>query len=235
MKPVILITVVIVFYSCRHPAPESAAPANGVGGNGGGPGSRLICFQTDILPIFQTNCATSGCHDATSAQKGYILDSYTNLFKKNGSVNNSNIRPYYPENSDLYRVLFRTGNDKMPPVPDPDLTTVQKNIIARWISEGAQNTVDCSSKCDSNEYKFAANIKPLLQNYCTGCHSGANPPLGVNLTTYAGVHDIAVNGLLYGEVAHLPGYDPMPKGTGKLSDCELAQIRKWVEAGSLNN
>lgn len=238
------IAIVSVFiHSCKHLPPEAGAPpggngtgtGTGGGGNGGGVGSNAICFQSDILPIFQSNCAKSGCHNAASNEKGYILDTYDNLFKKDSRFEPNNIKVNYPEDSKLFQVLFETGNKKMPPPPNPDLTTVQKNLIARWIREGALNTINCNAVCDSTQFKFSANVQPILQNHCTGCHSGPAPPNGINLTSYTGAHDIAIGGLLYGVVAHLPGYDPMPKGTGKLSDCEIAQIRKWIQAGSLNN
>ncbi len=111
----------------------------------------------------------------------------------------------------------------MPPSSNADLTTTQKNLIARWITEGAKNTINCNVSCDSNQFKFAANIQPILQNYCTGCHSGSAPASGIDLTTYSNVKSVATSGLLYGVVAHLPGYNPMPKGSlDKLPDCEIA-------------
>lgn len=224
--------VAVGFYACKHLPPETPAPTTGGGGSGG---TTLVCFQSEILPLFQTNCAKSNCHDAASNKDGYILDSYDNLFKKDGRPEKNNIKPGNPEDSKIYKVLFETGNDKMPPPPNPDLTSVQKNLIARWIKEGAQNTGFCVSSCDSTQFKFAANIQPILQTHCTGCHSGPTPPNGVNLTTYASVQPLALNGLLYGVVAHLPGYDAMPKGSGMLSACEIAQIRRWAQAGAPNN
>ena len=243
MKKLLVLLLIIsgvIMYACKHQLPVTPTlPTTGGGGNGGGPGSTLICFQTEILPLFQTNCAKSGCHDASSGRKGYILDSYANLFKKDGKTEPNNIRPFDTDHSKLYKVLYETGNDKMPPPPNPDLTIIQKNLIARWIEEGAQNTTNCVAVCDSNSFKFAANIQPILQNHCTGCHSGTNPPNGVNLTTYAGAKAVATSGpapgLLVGVTQQLPGFDKMPKGSGMLSACELAQIRKWVIAGSLNN
>jgi hypothetical protein len=244
MKKLLIILMALLsvcIYACRHLPPEVTAPpgnggtGTGGGGNGGGPGSNAVCFESEILPLFQSNCAKSGCHDATTHQKGYVLDSYDNLFKKDGRFEQNNIKVNNPEDSKLYEVLFETGSSKMPPLPNPDLTTVQKNLIARWIREGALNTTNCNTTCDSNSFKFSANIQPLLENHCTGCHSGPNPPNAVNLTTYDGVRFVAAGGLLYGVVAHLPGYDPMPKGSGQLSVCEIAQIRKWVQAGMLNN
>lgn len=236
----LLISSGVLIYACKHQLPVlPPAPITGGGGTGGGSGSNLICFESEILPLFQTNCAKSGCHDASTHKDGYVLDSYSNLFKKENKTDNSNIRPFDPDHSKLYKVLYQTGSDRMPPPPNPDLTVTQKNLIARWITEGAQNTTNCVATCDSNSFKFAANILPIMQNHCTGCHSATNPPNGVNLTTYAGVKATATSGaapgLLIGTTQQLPGFSKMPKGSGMLSACELAQIRKWVNAGSLNN
>lgn len=238
---ILLLTIsAVLMYACRHTPPEAIPVQPGGGGNGGtngggGTGSDVVCFESQVLPVFQSNCAKSGCHDAASHQKGYVLDSYDNLFKKEGKAEDKNIRLYNPENSELYEVLFETGTKKMPPPPNPELTTVQKNLIARWINEGAKNTANCNISCDSSQFLFSADILPVLQNHCTGCHSGPNPPNGVDLTTYASVRPVATSGLLYGVVAHLPGFVPMPKGTGMLSDCEISQIREWVNAGALDN
>src|SRR5687767_2743353 len=146
------VIVCIVLYACRHAAPEqpvfppggggTGGGGTGGGGTGGGTGSAAVCFESEILPLFISNCAKSGCHDATSRRDGYVLDSYDNLFKKDGRTERDNIRPGRPEDSELYEVLFETGNDKMPPPGNADLTIDQKNLIARWIREGAKNTTN---------------------------------------------------------------------------------------------
>ena len=242
-----VIIISIALYACKHTPPEQpiTLPGGGTptggGGTGGGTGSTAICFESEILPIFQSNCAKSNCHDATTHQDGYILTTYDNLFKKDGKNNSNNIRPGNPSNSELYEVLFETGSKKMPPPGNTDLTPEQKNLIARWIIEGAKNTTNCNTTCDSNitTVTFSAHINPLLQNHCTGCHSGSNPPGGIDLTTYTNVKPLTTNGLnslLYGVVAHLPGFDPMPKGSANtIPVCEIVLLRKWIQAGALNN
>ena len=32
-----------------------------------------VCFEEAVLPIFQANCALSGCHNPTDRQEGYDL------------------------------------------------------------------------------------------------------------------------------------------------------------------
>lgn len=243
MKRLLIIASVIisiVLYACKHTPPDQALitlPGGGPtgGGGAGGTANTTVCFQSEILPIFINKCATAGCHDAATHADGYVLDSYENLFNKNGKFEKSNIdiRDHLPEKSKLYTVLI--SGKKMPPAPLSDLTSTQKELIAKWIREGAYNTTcGLSVVCDTNQFKFSANIQPILQKYCIQCHSGDNPPAGIRLTTYDNVK--LVSGRLYGAVAHLPGYIPMPQGPiTSIPDCNIAQIRKWVAAGANND
>jgi hypothetical protein len=41
--------------------------------------------------------------------------------------------------------------------------------------------------------------------------------------------------MLYGVISHSPGYRYMPKYGPKLPDCEIAGIKKWIDAGAPNN
>jgi len=217
--------ILVAINSCKHEVPllkVDPAPQPGPVPNNG------VCFQSDILPLFQSNCAKSGCHDAITHEEDLVLDSYTNIMRKD-------VVPGNADGSKIYRVLFETGKKKMPPAPNTDLTAAQKALIAKWINEGAKNTVNCASTCDSNQFKFAANINPIMAAYCTGCHSGAAASGSIDLSTYANVKVQATNGRLVGSVTHTAGYSAMPKDAAKLSDCQIAQIKKWVAAGALNN
>ena len=240
----------IVLFACKHDIPQQPVTTSGgtSTGSGGGTGSTPVCFESEILPLFQSYCAKSNCHDQGSHQDGYVLDSYDNLFKKEGRFNSGNIKPGDPLASKLYKVFFETGNEKMPPPGNADMDDNQKNLIARWITEGAKLTTNCRSTCDSTitPVSFKNHIQPILQNNCTGCHSGTAPAGGIDLTTYLKVKLITTNGVnsqLYGVIAHLPGYRPMPKifdanepdKTKKLSLCEIALVRKWLVAGAQDN
>jgi len=43
------------------------------------------------------------------------------------------------------------------------------------------------------------------------------------------------NGKLMGSVNHTNGYIPMPNGGGKLPQCEIDQLQKWIDNQSPNN
>ena len=89
--------------------------------------------------------------------------------------------------------------------------------------------------CDTAIVTFSGSVKPILTANCTSCHSRPNPPLGVLLDEYSGVKEQAINGRLLGAVTHSPGFIPMPQNTTKLSDCNIAKIKKWVIAGAPDN
>jgi Planctomycete cytochrome C len=221
----LLIVLVSVINSCKHEVPLSnvdPTPQPGPVANNG------VCFESEILPLFQSNCAKSGCHDATTHEEGLILDSYANIMRKDIVAGSA-------DRSKIYRVLFETGKDKMPPAPNADLTAAQKALIGKWINEGAKNTVNCNTSCDTTQFKYGANISVVINTFCTGCHSGTAASGGIDLTNYTNVKIQATNGRLVGAITHTAGYSPMPKDANKLNDCQITQIKKWVAAGALNN
>jgi hypothetical protein len=126
-----------------------AAAGCGSGRTIGGPGTVVqppsSDFATKIQPIFNQNCALSGCHAADTASGEMILDagmSYSNLV----NVTSSEVAPdkrVVPGNSavsyiieKLTRVQPRSGS-QMPlgsnPLPDDQI-----NLIKTWIDAGAK-------------------------------------------------------------------------------------------------
>ncbi|TGE22040.1 hypothetical protein E5K00_17460 [Hymenobacter aquaticus] len=82
---------------------------------------------------------------------------------------------------------------------------------------------------------YSATISPILEQNCRSCHNSRLQTGNVVLETYAQVKRYADNGLLVGVTSHADGFDPMPQGLPKLSDCDIARIKKWVEDKAPNN
>lgn len=234
-----ILLCVLAMASCKHtgtpvPANNGNNSGNNGGNNNGGNnnGGNIdtgICFTRDILPIFISNCAKAGCHDAVTAQNGFRFTDYNSIISKEFVAGNA-------DETELYEKITEDKADKrMPPVPNTPLTAEQTALIRRWINEGAQNTSNCSSPCDTNNVAFAAHIQPIFDKYCKGCHSGSAAPLGIMLDSYAGVSAAANSGRLLGAIRREGGFAPMPQGGNKLSDCEIRQIEKWVDGGKPNN
>lgn len=224
--------VLLVTYACVHdpfplvPPPIEVNPGNNYGGTTPDCKYVGVCFESSVLPIFQSSCARTGCHDA-SGITDYNLTTYETIMRKG-------IVPGSATSSKLWQVTGLQDEDNMPPPPNAVLTTAQRDSIAKWINEGAKNTTKCNCSCDTTKFTFAATINPLMTAYCAGCHNPNSAGGNIILTTYSGVQAVALNNKLMGSITHSTGYKAMPQG-GKLSSCQITQIQKWVDAGTLNN
>ena len=192
-------------------------------------GDPNICFEHDILPIFQSNCAKSNCHDASSGASGYVLDNYADIVKKG-------IVPGNPAASKIWQsISMKIFNVSVMPRDAPLLSAKDLDLIRRWIATGAIDSGACSNiTCDTTAFTYSGTIAPMMQTYCVGCHNSAAAS-GGSLNDYTSVMQAAVNGRMIGDISHSTGYNAMPLGGSMLEDCQITQIRKWVAAGAPNN
>jgi hypothetical protein len=93
------------------------------------------------------------------------------------------------------------------------------------------NEVDLYTQCDTVNVGYSANIYPIITSHCLPCHTTINQFGGIVLDNVDSARIPARNGLLLKAVTHDPSVIPMPKGGGKLSDCEIAKIRRWIDLG----
>jgi mono/diheme cytochrome c family protein len=224
-------TLLLLVNACRHEKLDY--PGTGNGGDGVNPppttnpcSPDTVYFVNEIMPVISSNCTMSGCHDNISRAGGIDLTTYAKVMKF--------VKPGIANESKLYKVVNLTNEDRMPPPPMQALSQVQKDKIYKWINQGAKNNY-CAASCDTTVFTYSGAVKPIMDKKCVGCHNPNNLGGNIDVSTHAAVKVIAVNGKLYGSVAHQTGYSPMPKNSIKLSDCEIRQIQKWIAAGSLNN
>ena len=76
-------------------------------------------FSADVAPIISSQCATSGCHDAT-ASGGIVLQNYAQISAAKD------------------RIQTRALTEKTMP-PSGPLPAAQVNAIQCWINSGAPN------------------------------------------------------------------------------------------------
>jgi hypothetical protein len=216
----------VLIMSCKHdiPIPEVNTP---VSGGTQTCSTDTVYFQNKVLPLLNSGCAMSGCHDAITHKEGVNLTTYAKILSTGG------VQPGNPGGSELYKVLNKSGGDRMPPPPGAAFTQAQKDIIYKWILQGAKN--NACNDCDTAVFTYSAAVAPLMNTYCKGCHNPSSLGGGIDVSTYASVKSIALNGKLMGSITHAGGFIAMPQGSSKLSDCKIEQIRKWITAGTLNN
>ena len=141
-----------------------------------------------------------------------------------------------PGNASSGDFMEAITSGQMPPAGHTPLSSTQINELKTWINQGALNNSCTPGTCDTTAVTYSATIAPILQTYCTGCHSGSAPSgAGIDLSAYAGVVTQAKSGKLWGDINHLSGYNAMPLGGAMLSTCELSKIHVWINAGTPNN
>jgi len=237
---VVTAIVIMTVFSCVHepfPSPVGGPdPGNGIpvdtdtvnfniSTEACDPGT--IFFNTQVLPIFISNCAISGCHDAASHKEGVVTTNYLNIMKgiSAGSLTNSK----------YYRSLVTTDSEGlMPRKPGTErgfsLPSDQINTIKNWILQGAKNTI-CNG-CDTATFTYSGKIQSIVNLNCatsTACH-GSGSKYGP-LTTYSQLKAFVDNDLIQKRVVV---YKTMPPSS-PLVDCDRLLIKKWIDDGALNN
>ncbi len=195
-----------------------------------------VCFVQDILPIFLSSCAVSGCHDAITQREDYNLSDYSSIMS-----NPEGIVPYNPENSKIFEVVSENeSDDRMPPPPRSALTSNQIEKLRKWILGGALNS-DCPEhSCDTlSTISYSDQVSPIIENNCLSCHNSTSASGGVLLNNYENVRTTAeteYNGtsLLVGTIRNLDGFPAMPPNS-QLNLCSIRIIELWIEQGLQNN
>jgi len=191
-----------------------------------------VYFENDVLPMIIGNCGMSGCHDAATASDGVILDSYENI------MSTGEVRAGRPDNSEIYENITENDPaDRMPPPPANALSSEQIALIRDWIDQGALNN-SCENKstsCDTSTVTLASSVRPILSQYCQGCHNNTSASGGVNLEDYTGLKTVVDDGRLLGAVRQEAGYSAMPQGQDKISDCNIGTLEIWIRNGAQNN
>ncbi len=100
---------------------------------------------------------------------------------------------------------------------------------------GASLAAPCDPAADVT---YALGIRPVIErNHCLECHvTGGIGAInsGFNYETVAGLQAAANSGKLIPSIEHTSAH-PMPLGYPMLSPCDIVLIKRWVQAGALDN
>jgi uncharacterized membrane protein len=223
----LILLTIILFLSigCKHEIlnNNTTPDATVVVGPGGSSSqaSDTICFNTDVLPLYVSYCASAGCHDVSSHREGVILTDYIHIM--NG------IRANNASGSRYYTII---GNS-MPPRGSSQMTTANINTIKKWIDQGALNT-QCTNVCDTTTFTYSGAIQTIIANNCGGCHGTSPGTANVYLGTYASAKAyITANTTLFLNAINWTSTSAamnMPQSS-KMVACKITQIQKWINNG----
>ena len=88
--------------------------------------------------------------------------------------------------------------------------------------------------CDTTSPTYTLRVAPIISSRCAGCHSQQFNSSNILLDTYETLSAYAGNGgPLLPDIKQTPGtiFNPMPKSSSKISDCDIAIIEAWIHAG----
>jgi hypothetical protein len=88
--------------------------------------------------------------------------------------------------------------------------------------------------CDPTDFAYSTRVKPIVELHCLPCHSQAQGSGGIVLEGYINTRNEAVTGQFLCSIKQ-SGCTPMPKGSNKLSDCDINAVQAWVDAGAPQN
>jgi len=190
-----------------------------------------VYFEQQVLPILLSNCAVSNCHNtATNNNDDIQITSYSTL------MSSDIIRMNDPLDSDLWEAINETDpSDRMPRPPQNPLSAEQKDLIRRWLLQGAQNNSCADASCDTSNVTYSGTIAPLVAQRCGGCHGGGSPQGGLNFSTWSGLNAVAMDGRLEAAIRHQAGVPAMPPVGAQLPDCRIQQFLIWIDTGAPNN
>ncbi len=223
---ILIITIFCGVYSCIHSADISDLPE--------------VCFERDVLPVFQNSCAITGCHDG-QGESDLVLNNYLDISHA--------VNPGRPFDSEVYKAIISTwGENKMP--PDQPLSLDNRTIIRVWIEQGALLTICPESGGNGTGGEpyvnpracFTRDILPVLVSRCAsaGCHDAITHKEGYIFTSYSTTRTAVVPGdpgesKLYEVITRTSGEDRMPPaGSAQLTLTEIDSIRKWISYGALD-
>jgi hypothetical protein len=101
--------------------------------------AEKVDFQREIQPLLADRCFACHGRDAEHREGGLRLDEFA-AAAKGGDSGETAIVPFEPEKSELVRRIF--SSDALEQMPPPQskksLTAAEKDLLKRWIADGAE-------------------------------------------------------------------------------------------------
>lgn len=153
-------------------------------------GSDSVSYHKQIKPILQRECY--GCHQPAKDKGGFVMTEFSKLLK-GGESDEKAIVIGQPAKSLLISLITPVdGEAEMPPEKSP-LSTVEIELIAKWISQGAHDDSPANSKI-----KFSQANPPVYYGAPT-VTSLAFSPDGLQLAV-SGYHEVLLFEVASGEL-----------------------------------
>jgi len=189
-----------------------------------------VCFTDKVLPVFRNSCGTTGCHDAKTAESGYVFTDYSSIMKA--------ITPGNASKSKAYMAM--TSPFTMMP-PNNPLPQDKRVLIRLWIEQGAKETT-CNSDGLVVKYETSWScfnrFQPILMSSFAvpDCSNAASQKEGIDFCSYNNtLNQIKAGNPTFSKlntaITANPGTEQFIPPTYSLASCEVKQIDLWIQHG----
>lgn len=124
MKKTLIISLSLLLCVTTLTIVESCSKDNVVDYYGLGNCTDTVSFAAKIQPLINQNCATSGCHDATTAEAGYDLTTHASI------ASNAEI---------IYSAMSWQNGTVAMPLDLPQLPDSLVQQFSCWVVQGKMN------------------------------------------------------------------------------------------------
>ncbi len=141
-----------------------------------------IEFARHIKPILEAACVN--CHQESDAKGRIRLDTLAACLESPDGELGPALTPGDADESGLFVSTTLPEDDElmMPPPKEGALSQEQKDLLKRWINEGAEWPEDVVLETQPRMH-FESDIQPILEMYCVSCHNAEKMDGDVDLST----------------------------------------------------
>jgi len=175
---------------------------------------RGPAFETDVRPLLLAKCLR--CHGDKGRKGELDLRTLASVLK--GGESGVVVVPGHPEKSLLYE---KVRDGLMPPGKKDRLNEAQREIIRRWIEQGARGRV---AGQEPQPASTQHDVIPILLRRCTVCHGARQREGGLDLRTKAALLRGGKSG-----PAIVPGKPEASLLLKKIRAGEMPPLRRLVE------
>lgn len=90
--------------------------------------------------------------------------------------------------------------------------------------------------CETDNLTYDGWAQEFIDGNCatSGCHdaNAANNNTPYSMHTYESAKAAVDAGRIIGAINRAAGFNPMPKGEAKLSDCDISKMEAWIADGA---
>lgn len=134
-------------------------------------GQIELVFEKDIAPLLAEKCGS--CHSEEKQQAGLDLSSMEGIERAGESE-----EPLITESLEESLLWSVIESGEMPPDREPGLNSSQRNVIRKWLVQGAR-----SAASESASALHQHNVLPILLLRCNTCHGPQRQDGGLDLRT----------------------------------------------------